>query len=157
MKETIKIQGQLKLFLSWPLLLSLFLIFGNLAVAALSMRSGLLLLPFTLCYLIAAVVICLHQKKRILSGLVEFSAQYAWIQKQLLVEMAVPYGLADEDGSLLWANEAFREILSEKKALKKNLVSLFPEMTRTDLGTDDIAHIHTTYQNRKFRVDVRPV
>ena len=157
MKETIKIQGQLKLFLSWPLLLSLFLIFGNLAVAALSRTSGLLLLPFTLCYLIAAVVICLHQKKRILSGLVEFSAQYAWIQKQLLVEMAVTYGLADEDGSLLWANEAFREILSEKKALKKNLVSLFPEMTRTDLGTDDIAHIHTTYQNRKFRVDVRPV
>ena len=67
MKENIKIKGQLKLFLSWPLLLSLFLISGNITVAALNKTSGFLLLPFTLCYLIAAVVICLHQKRRILS------------------------------------------------------------------------------------------
>ena len=39
MKENIKIKGQLKLFLSWPLLLSLFLISGNITVAALNKTS----------------------------------------------------------------------------------------------------------------------
>lgn len=157
MKETIKIKGQLKIFLSWPLLLSLFLIFGNITIAVLNKTSGLLLFPFTLCYLIAAVFLSLHQKRRLLSGLVEFSAQYAWIQKQLLAEMAVPYGLADEEGNLLWTNEALQEILSEKKAFKKNLQVLFPEIAKTDLGTQELAHVHTTYQNRKFRLDIRTV
>lgn len=36
MKETIKIKGQLKLYLSWPLLLSLFVVFGNIGVSAVS-------------------------------------------------------------------------------------------------------------------------
>lgn len=32
-----------------------------------------------------------------MGGLVEFSAEYAWVQKQLLYEMAVPYAIADTE------------------------------------------------------------
>ena len=157
MKETIKIKGQLKFYLSWPLLLSLFLIVGNLGVAAVSRAGGLVLMPFTLCYVAIAVWIYLYRRKRVLGGLVEFSAEYAWIQKQLLSDMAVPYALADEDGRLLWSNDAFREILNEKKALRKNLLALFPEVTKADLGSEEPSHIHTSYGEDKFRMDIRPV
>lgn len=157
MKETIKIKGQLKFYLSWPLLLSLFLIVGNLGVAAVSRAGGLVLMPFTLCYVAIAVWIYLYRRKRVLGGLVEFSAEYAWIQKQLLSDMAVPYALADEDGRLLWSNDAFREILNEKKALRKNLLALFPEVTKADLSSEEPSHIHTSYGEDKFRMDIRPV
>lgn len=157
MRETIKIKGQLKFYLSWPLLLSLFLIVGNLGVAAVSRAGGLVLMPFTLCYVAIAVWIYLYRRKRVLGGLVEFSAEYAWIQKQLLSDMAVPYALADEDGRLLWSNDAFREILNEKKALRKNLLALFPEVTKADLGSEEPSHIHTSYGEDKFRMDIRPV
>ena len=126
MKETIKIKGQLKFYLSWPLLLSLFLVVGNLGVAAVSKAGGLVLMPFTLCYVAIAAWIYLYRRKRVLGGLVEFSAEYAWIQKQLLSDMAVPYALADEDGRLLWSNDAVLEMLNEKKALRKNIITLFP-------------------------------
>ncbi len=157
MKETIKIKGQLKFYLSWPLLLSLFLIVGNFVVATVSKAGALGLFPFTLCYVATAVWIYLYRQKRILGGLVEFSAEYAWIQKQLLSDMAVPYALADEDGRLLWSNDAFRDILSEKKALRKNLLTLFPEVTKTDLASEESSHIHTTYGEEKYRIDIRPV
>lgn len=157
MKETMKIKGQLKFYLSWPLLLSLFLIVGNFGVATVSRAGALVLFPFTLCYVAIAVWIYLYRQKRILGGLIEFSAEYAWIQKQLLSDMAVPYALADEDGRLLWGNDAFRDILSEKKALRKNLLTLFPEVARTDLASEEPSHIHTTYGEEKFRIDIRPI
>ena len=116
------------------------------------------MLIFTLFYILAAVWIYLYRRKRLLGGLVEFSAEYAWIQKQLLAEMALPYALADDDGRLLWTNQAFQEVLGSDKASGKNLLSLFPEVTKTDLETDeDTARVHTTYGERKFRLDLKPM
>lgn len=157
MKETVKVRGQLRQYLTWPLLLSLFLIFGNIGVTAVSKAGGLVLFPFTLCYIAIASWIYLYRRRYVLKGLVEFSAEYAWIQKQLLSEMAVPYGLADEEGRLLWLNDAFQEILAEKKATWRNLLTIFPEVTKADLSAEEAAQIHTTYQSRKFRIDIRPV
>lgn len=157
MKETVRIKGHLRLYLSWPLLLSLFLIFGNASVAAVSKAGGLVMFPFTLCYIAIAAWLYLYRKKRVLGGLVEFSAEYAWIQKQLLEEMAVPYGLTDEEGHFLWINEAFQELLAEKKAFRKNLRTLFPEVTKADLSSEEETQVHTAYGDKKLRMDIRPV
>ena len=93
-----------------------------------------------------------------LNGLVEFSAEYAWIQKQFLGEMALPYALTDEDGRLLWANQAFQSVLDEVRGSKKNLISLFPEITKTDLATDNETRtVHTSFGQHKFRLDIRPI
>ena len=73
MKENIKIKGQLKLYLSWPLLLSLFIVFGNIGVAAVSKGGALVLFPFTLCYVGIAAWIYWYRRIRVLGGLVEFS------------------------------------------------------------------------------------
>lgn len=158
MKDNIKPKGQIRAYLAWPLLLSLIVICGNFAVLAVDYLAAAAMLIFTLFYILAAVWIYLYRRKRLLGGLVEFSAEYAWIQKQLLAEMALPYALADDDGRLLWINQAFQEVLGSDKASGKNLLSLFPEVTKTDLETDeDTARVHTTYGERKFRLDLKPM
>lgn len=158
MKENIKINGQLKAYLAWPVLLSLFFIFGNVAVAFIGGKAAVVLLPFTLCYLAIACWIYLYRRKQMLGGLVEFSAEYAWVQKQLLAEMALPYALADEEGRILWMNHAFQEVLEEVRGYKHNLLALFPEVTKTDLTTDnETARVHTAYGEHKFRLDIRPI
>lgn len=158
MKDNIKPKGQIRAYLAWPLLLSLIVICGNFAVLAVDYLAAAAMLIFTLFYILAAVWIYLYRRKRLLGGLVEFSAEYAWIQKQLLAEMALPYALADDDGRLLWTNQAFQEVLGSDKASGKNLLSLFPEVTKTDLETDeDTARVHTTYGERKFRLDLKPM
>ncbi|MCI9162754.1 MAG: DHH family phosphoesterase [Lachnospiraceae bacterium] len=157
MKENIKIKGQLKLYLSWPLLLSLFIVFGNIGVAAVSKGGALVLFPFTLCYVGIAAWIYWYRRIRVLGGLVEFSAEYAWIQKQLLSEMAVPYALVDEDGRILWSNDVFQEIIKEKKPVRRNLLALFSEVGKESLISDEPSQIHTSYGEEKFRMDIRPV
>lgn len=158
MKDNIKPKGQIRAYLAWPLLLSLIVICGNLAVLALDHMAAAAMLVFTLFYLMAAVWIYLYRRKRLLGGLVEFSTEYAWIQKQLLAEMALPYALTDDDGRILWMNQAFQDVLETDKVPRKNLLALFPEVTKTDLETDeDTVCVHTTYGERKFRLDLKPM
>ncbi|MCC8060700.1 MAG: DHH family phosphoesterase [Clostridiales bacterium] len=158
MKDKIKVRGQLNIYLTWPLWLSLFFLFGNFAVALVSVRGALVLFPFTLCYVVLAICIYRYRRKRMLGGLVEFSAEYAWIQRQLLEDMELPYALADCDGKLLWMNRAFKDIMKAEKGNSRSLLSVFPEVTKTDLMTEkEVSRVHATYGNYKFQVDIRPV
>ena len=125
MKENIVVKGQLKGYLSWPIVLSVFLVCGNIALFLVSRVGALVMIPFTVCYIGTAVWIYVYSHKRILGGLVEFSSEYAWIQKQLLTDMVIPYALADEDGRLLWMNRSFQEAI-QKKETEKAFFPFFP-------------------------------
>lgn len=160
MKENqgIKVKGQLRGYLIWPLWISLFVLFGNGAAFFVDVRAGGVMLPFTVCYLGAAVWLWVYSRRRVLGGLVEFSTEYAWIQKQLLSNMELPYGLADEDGRLVWMNQAFQEVLSQEKGGGKNLLNLFPEVTKTDLAVEtEAARVHTSYGESRYRMDLQPL
>lgn len=158
MKENLTLKGQLRGYLAWPLLLALFPIAGNVAMAILSPSAAAVPCPFTLGYMAAAGWIYWYRRKRVLGGLVEFSSQYAWIQKQLLEEMVIPYALADEDGRILWMNQAFQEVMDEEKMTRKTLTGIFPDVTRADLAVDDeTAHIHSTFGEYRFCLDIHPV
>lgn len=158
MKENMKVRGQLRWYLAWPLLLSLFLMFANVAVLLVSWQAACMMLPFTITYIAMSAWLRVYSRKRVLGGLVEFSAEYAWIQKQLLTEMALPYALADDDGRIVWMNQAFQEIIALEKGTRKNLLSLFPEVTKTDLAVDnETAQVHASFGEYKFRLDLQPI
>ncbi len=114
MGKKFKIQSQLRLYLQWPILLSVFVMAANLVAGALSPRAGLAMSGFTLLYIMIAMWLFLYRRKKLLNGMVEFSAQYAWVQKQLLDNMAMPYAVTDETGRLLWLNQAFSDIVRGK-------------------------------------------
>ncbi len=158
MKEDIKVKGQLLSYLAWPLLLSLFLIFANLAVGmASSLAAGVMAL-FTICYIGIAVWIYFYSRRRILGGLVQFASEYSMIQKQLMEDMALPYALADGDGRIVWMNQAFQEVLEQEKGSKKNLANLFAEVTKKELAADDKPmFVHTSYGEHKFRLELHPI
>lgn len=158
MKENAKIQGQLRQYMQWPILLSVFVVAANLAVMAVSRMAGLVMSGFTILYLIIALWLFLYRKKKILAGLVEFSAEYAWVQKQLLYDMAMPYAITDESGHLLWLNKAFSVIVNEEKGSRKSLNMLFPEVTREFLDNmEDAASVHSSFDNRFYQVDIRRI
>lgn len=158
MKEKMKIQGHLYQFMQWPLLLSVFVLAANLAVAAVSPIAGCVMSGFTAVYLLIALWLFFYRRKKILAALVEFSAEYAWVQKQLLYDMAMPYAIADESGHLLWLNRAFSEIVHEEKSSRKSLNMLFPEVTREFLdGIEDAASLHSSFDNRFYQLDIRRI
>lgn len=158
MKEKVKVKGQLKVYLQWPLLLSLMILLMNLAVGAVSIKAGAVMAVFTVIYVLIALWLYVYKRKRLLNGLVEFSADYAWVQKQLLSDMLLPYAVADEDGHILWTNKAFADVIGEVKQGKKSLQALFPEVTKEFLLCgDEMASIHTFYQEQRYRMDLKRV
>ncbi len=156
MENKMKVKGQLNIYLAWPWLLSLLVIAGNLAAAFVNVYGALAMAPFTVVFVVIALWIYLYSRKRLLGGLVEYSSEYAWIQKHLVTNMLVPYALADDTGRLLWCNHAFRGILDAEKGSKKNLLALFPEVTKNDLQTEEgLSRIHTSYGEHRFRMDIQ--
>ncbi len=156
MGKNLRIQSQLRLYLQWPVLLSVFVMAANLVAGALSPRAGLAMSGFTLLYIMIAMWLFLYRRKKLLNGMVEFSAQYAWAQKQLLDNMAMPYAVTDEAGRLLWLNQAFSGIVKEEKESRRSLTALFPEITREFLdGMEDAASVHSSFEDKFYRVDIR--
>lgn len=158
MKEKIRVKGQLGIYLQWPLILSVLLMMMNLIVGILSLRAGLVMSVFTIVYVLIALWIYMYKRKRIMAGLVEFSAEYAWIQKKLLADLNVPYAVTDENGRLLWMNQEFIRIAKEEKNSGKNIMSLFPEISKVTLDElKEPISIHCEYGESRYRVDIKPV
>lgn len=158
MKEDLKIQGQLRYYLQWPVILSVLLLAANLAIGCFSPKAGIVMAGFTIIYICFAMWLFLYKRKRLLGGLVEFSAEYAQVQKQLLYDMAMPYAIADEDGKLLWLNKEFSLVLQEEKGNRKNLTTLFPEVTKEFLeGLEGSTSVHTSYNGNSYKLDIKQV
>lgn len=156
MNDKVRVKGRLSLYMQWPLFLSALLVIVTMVVGAMDIRAGAVMSGFTVLYILIALWIYLYQRKNALAGMVEFSSEYAWIQKQLLSEMMQPYGIADEKGRLLWMNQAFAELLGVERHSRKSLMTLFPEMTKALLeDRTQAVSVHTEYQGRKYRMDLK--
>ncbi len=158
MKEKKKVAGQLGVYLQWPLLLSALIIMMNVVIGAIDPIAGLAMSGFTVVYLIIAVLLYLYKKKSIMAGMVEFSADYAWIQKKLLNELDIPYAIIDEEGRILWMNDQFTQIVKEEKGKLKTLSAMFPDITKENLmNLKENASIHSTFGESCYRVELKPV
>lgn len=161
MKEKFKIKGQLRTYMQWPLYLSALLIAANAVIGAVDVKAGIIMAAFTLLYIGISVWLYIYRRKRLLSGLVEFSAEYSWMQKKLLTDLELPYGIADESGRILWGNAAFSEVLGEEKPLKvtrKNIMAIFPEITKEAFALkEESAVLHAVRNGRKYHIRLKAV
>ena len=158
MKEKVKVKGQLGIYMQWPLILSALLIIANLLIGAVDTVAGLVMCGFTVIYLLIALWLYFYKRRRMMAGLVEFSADYAWIQKQLLTEMNVPYAVADESGRILWMNQEFHELTGAEKNSRKSLTSVFPEVTKENFPQqDEGTSVHVSLGERNYRIDLKQV
>lgn len=156
MKDKVRVKGQLSVYLQWPLILSVLPIIATMVLGAVNLKAAAVMSAFTFLYILIALWIYLYQRKSVLAGLVEFSSEYAWIQKQLLYEMIQPYAIADDKGRLLWMNQSFAELLGVDHHSRKSLIALFPGVTKEllDQKEEEIS-IHTEYDNRNYCMDLK--
>ena len=104
------------------------------------------------------MLLFIFSRKKLLAGIVEFSADYAWIQKKLLSDLDVPYVVTDQSGRLLWMNDLFTEMVREARGRNGSLIAMFPEVTKEILqGVDEKTSLHTEFGGRKYRMDLKLV
>ncbi len=148
--------GALSVYLTWPLIVLIPVVVGNIAAAVISPRAGALLLPFTLVILAMALWLFFARRKRVQKALTEFASSFSALQKQFLEAIDLPCALADTEGRLLWMNETFTQIFNATGIKRKALTAVFPEITSQELLVkDEPAEIHLRLGDMLCRVELK--
>ncbi len=133
----LRLRGTLTTYLKWPLLLSPLLIIMNLHLYLTDKRSGWIMSCYLVVYLLLALILHFHKRSILLRDLVNYAMDFGHVQKELLAQMDLPFGLLDEKGHVLWANHALRSILGGKGATGKSIGKFFPELTPQSLPSGE--------------------
>ena len=67
-------------------------------------------------------------------------------------ELDVPYALLDEDGKIIWNNNAFSRVIHNEKALRKSVTSFFSSVTRDRLPSEEegIVQFELSYDDSEY-------
>ncbi|MBR5584197.1 MAG: DHH family phosphoesterase, partial [Lachnospiraceae bacterium] len=135
--KNIKFTGKMRVYMQWPLWMTVLLVLGTVAMFTVSPKAGLLMAIVTAVYALIAWLICAGSQKDILGDLITFAAHYGQVQKKLLKTFHIPYALMDENGRLIWMNEAFMEVTGKTKDFHKSITSIFPQITKESFADED--------------------
>lgn len=157
MKKNVKLKGQLRMYVRWPLYLTALLIAVNVGIYLISAMAGILMAVFVLVYAVIAGILYVYNKPMIYTELISFATQYGQIQKNLLKELTLPYALLGEDGRVIWMNEKFIEITGKKASYNRSVGAVFPELNRNVLPSSEnsCVSMDLSYGEFDFRVEMK--
>lgn len=158
MKRKIKIKGQLNACLQWPVWLSVLLLLAVVWIFSLDIKSGIIMSGFWIIYVVIALTMYLRNRSGIMNEMVSFATEYAKVQKQLLYNLELPYGILDEQGRMLWANERLMEVLMRNKYKKKMITAFFPDIKKSFFQSEDEElTVETVYDEKNYRIVLRKI
>lgn len=158
MGRKLRLNSSLKLYLLWPVYLTVLLLLMNLVIYVIDKKAGYVMSGFVLVYFLFALSTFYLKRHQITTELVRYAMDFAQVQKRLLKEMAVPYALLDVDARLQWGNNEFMDLFQNKKAIGRSVSTLLPSITEDSLPmaeADEVAHI--TLNNRNYKVVLRKI
>lgn len=155
MNGKIKIRGQLRVYLQWPLILAALLFLMDILVFTVNIKAGMLVSVFLAVYVLIVVFLYFHSRAVIMNELISFATQYGQVQKNLLNEFIVPYALLDYSGRILWMNESFAKLSGKNKKYRKSVSNLFPEIVPSKFPQETDSEIEFQYEEKDYRAVMR--
>lgn len=157
MKNKIRLKGQLKAYIQWPLILTGLLLVMNVLMYTVSLKAGGLMSIFLLVYMAVAFGLYAYNRPALYQSLIQFATEYGSIQERLLKDLALPYALLDDTGKVVWCNDAFIHSTGKSIKSQRMIGSIFPEITKEILAELEEKQEYTvslTYKERDYRVDM---
>ena len=102
MNKKVQYKGQFRVYIMWPLYAAILLLILDIVLFTQNITCGIVGVAFTLVYGVCALIFLLRKQPLLTKAMVEFAADYAQVQKTLLEDFKVPYGLIDESGKVIW-------------------------------------------------------
>ena len=157
MKKNVKLNGQLRLYVRWPLYLTLLLIGMNIWIYFISHEAGMVMAVFVAVYAVAAGILYVSNQPVLYTELVSFATHYGQIQKNLLKELILPYALLTEEGKIIWMNRRFMEITGKGREYSRNISTIIPELSRKLLPAGEQSHtsMEFSYGESDCRADMK--
>ncbi len=157
-KKEDKEKGILNSYLKWPLFLMPLIVCMNISVYMMDHKAGTVMAVYTLMYVAAAFAIFFYYKNSVQRDLVRYATEYGKVQRQLLKEMVIPYGILDTEGRLLWGNDELLDLISDEKAAKKSIFNVVSELDGNCIPTGELdEEVHITLDERNYKVVLRRI
>lgn len=156
--KKVKFKGKLRLYIMWPLFLTIFLACVNVAVYFVNRKAGYVVSIGVVLYFVIAISLYLSNKHSIMNEMVSFATHYGQVQKQLLRDLEIPYALLDEEGHIIWTNEAFETVFQIKKGYRKAIMTLLPGIQKDVLpGIESETETMVNYSEADYRISMKKV
>lgn len=154
--KNMRLKGQLRMYMQWPLIMTILLLAMNIWMYMTDQKAGLTMTVFVIIYAMIVGLLYFYNRSLILADLIQFSTQYKGIQNTLLKELTVPYAIILEDGHILWKNDRFSEIVDERE---KFIQKIIPELNKGIFPKDDETRneLEITYKERDYQVELRRI
>ena len=141
-------------YLRTPMFMTLALLIMSAYAFYLDVFIGCVLGIVTVAYFVIAVVVYYYSKPRVMEAMVQFASDYTQVQKHLLEELNVPYGLIDCSGRILWFNNELKELANGQAISFKSISSIFEEITDNTYRFDgEKKTIKIKHNDKNFRVE----
>ncbi len=158
-KRAFRYSGLLKSFFICPLYIGIVLIVTCGIVFCIDIMAATVISIFLVIYLLACGVMYFYMRPKIMSGMVEFAANYSQVQKQLLYNLSVPYCLLDNNGNVMWANKAMQDCIGIRKDFRRNINTVLPEVTPSIFPDreEGFKEIRLTFQERDYKAELKSI
>lgn len=152
MKRGLKLKGMLRLYLKWPLFLSILFIIMDIQLFVINRRIGVIGAVYCVIFILITLILNFFGKKGIRRDLVQFAENYGKMQMNMIKEMDIPYAVLSEEGQLLWGNDKFLQVIVNKKAARRSITNIFPEITQNILPKlPEPKEAHVQAEERYYR------
>lgn len=157
-RERMRLKGQLRMYMQWPLIMTILLAAVNIWIYAIDKKAGVIMSLFVIVYFAIAGALYFYNRSLLFADLVQFSAQYKGIENRLLKELAIPYAITLEDGHILWKNDCFAALMEGQKR-EKYLNRIIPEIHPGMFPKNDMEHVEleVRFKDRDYQVELRRV
>ena len=157
-EQNMRLKGQLKLYMRWPMIMSVLLVAMNIWIYMVDTRSGIVMSVGVLLYILIVGILYLRNRTALFADLVQFADQYTDVQNILLKELSIPYALVLMNGQLAWWNNSFEQLILGEY-YEPYLNKVIPELNRGvyPKTTEDKVEMEITYNDRQYAVELRKV
>ena len=150
----IKLKGRFKNYMRAPLFIIILLGAATVGSFCVDYKAGIISALSLIIYSVIMGTAYNKIKPVVIDELVNFALDYGQVQRSMLQELEVPYGILDEDGNLLWAN-AKLEALADMRSAKKGIHNVFGELTTDHMPSDNKKVFYdVSYHDYIFRAEL---
>lgn len=159
MNQDIKLKGQLKFYMQWPIFLTILLVAMNIWIFKIDKEAGAVMILFVVTYVCVVLFMYFRSRYIVLSDMVDFAEQYGLVQNILLKELPTPYAILLDDGKIIWGNKEFKEMIGEQLHRDVYLSKYLPDLHRGIFPKEEgeAVTVEVTYEGRDYQAELRCV
>ena len=157
-KAQLKYSGKLMRHWYWCVIVMLFLLVLTAVVLYMDTLAGCIVGGFSAVLYLSVIALTLYYRPKVLQELIDFAYAYGGIEQRMIKEFAVPYGIAQPDGRILWMNDMLLGITGKGENYHKNISSLFPQLNSAHFPIgDEERTAEIDHEDKRYRVSMTKI